>query len=291
MQRQDHAATTIVKYAVILLISVVPAIPAHTAESPASIDVPAILKQSSDYRHRFREGELDVAATNVALLEQATATEAGNADLWNALGQAYVFLGARATLPGGKRPDVVIALRKGMPALNQALAINPDHAEALATRAGMRALVGMQMNSPQLVTQAMADMNRAVELAPGSVAVRLTRAFGGPNMPEDLRNRVNEAADMDFLIDKAEGNRAGDFLTILRADLHFENGELESARQLYQTVEGAGAASAAQLAKSRLALSAQGKEAMMKDIQAMRAVAGTRCVMCHGREVAASSTQ
>jgi hypothetical protein len=227
--------------------------PASATEPAAAVDIPAVLNQSRDYRFRFREGELDVAAANAALLENATAAETGNADLWNAMGLAYVYLAARATLPGGNRSDVVIALRKGMPALNRALEINPDQAEALSVRAGMRALVGMQMNAPQLVPQAMADMNRAVELAPTSVAVRLTRAFGGPNMPDELRNRMNEAADLDFLIEQAEGNRTG-------------------------------AASAAQVARSRLALFPQGKDAMMKDIKALRAVAGTRCSLCHGRD-------
>ncbi|HYP78928.1 MAG TPA: hypothetical protein VEQ17_01465, partial [Steroidobacteraceae bacterium] len=264
--------------------------PAGAAEPLPGMNISTVLKLSRDYRFRFREGELDAATANVALLEKATAAEAGNADLWNAMGLAYVYLATRATLPGGNRADVVVALRKGMPALNRALDINPEHAEALAMRAGMRAIVGMQMNAPQLVPQAMAEMNRAVELAPESVAVRLIRVFGGPTMPDELRNRRNEAADLDFLIERAEGNRAGDFMALLRADLHFENGELDSARQLYTMVEDAGAASAAQLARSRLAQLPQGRDAMMKEIQALRAIAGTRCSMCHGREVAVSAT-
>jgi tetratricopeptide (TPR) repeat protein len=282
--RYQALALTTCMYALALMISwgAAPA-PAQAAASPAGVDIPAVLKQTRDYQLRFRDGELDVVTANVALLEQATAAETGNADLWHALGVAYVYLAARATLPGGNRGDLMFALQKGMPALNRALQIDPDHAEALAVRAGMRALMGRGMNQPQLVSQALSDMNRAVELAPKSVSVRLTRAFGGPAMPEELRNRANEAADLDFLIEVAEWNRAGNFMTILRADLYFENGELDSARQLYQTIEGTGAASAAQLAKSRLARLAQGKEPMMKDILALRAVAGTQCSMCHGR--------
>jgi hypothetical protein len=270
--------------ALVLMISwgAVPA-PALAAASPAAVDIPAVLKQTKDYQLRFRDGELDVATANVALLEQATAAESGNADLWHAMGLAYVYLAARATLPGGNRGDAMVALQKGMPALNRALQIDPDHAEALAVRAGMRALMGRAMNQPQLVSQALNDMNRAVELAPKSASVRLTRAFGGPVMPEDLRNRTNEAADLDFLIEVSEWNRAGNFMSILRADLHFENGEVDSARQLYQTIVGTGAASAAQLAKSRLARLAEGKDPMMKDILALRAVAGIQCSMCHGR--------
>jgi hypothetical protein len=67
-----------------------------------------------------------------------------------------------------------------MPALDRALQINPDHAQTLSLRAGMRAMLGKQMNAPQLVSQAIGDMNRAVELAPDSAAVRLVRAFAAP---------------------------------------------------------------------------------------------------------------
>lgn len=273
------------KYAGVLMMSwAVAHSPAHAAEPSAGVDIPSVLKQSKDYRFQFREGEADAAIANVALLEKATAAEAGSAELWNAMGLAYVYLAARATLPGGNRADAVIALQKGMPALNRALQINPDQAEALSVRAGMRALIGLQMNSPDLVPQALAEMNRAVLLAPASVPVRLTRAFGAPVMPDALRNRANEAADLDFLIEQAEGNRAGDFMTLLRADLHIENGELDDARQVYERISSTGAASAARLAKSRLSLLAQGRDAMMKDIKALRAVAGTQCSMCHGRE-------
>jgi tetratricopeptide (TPR) repeat protein len=263
--------------------------PVLAAQPSPAVDVSAVLKQSKAYRLRFREGEAEAATANVALLESATAARTDNADLWNAMGLAYVYLATRATLPGGNRGDAVIALQKGMPAFNRALQIDPDQAEALSVRAGMRALIGLQINSPDLVPQALADMNRAVQLAPDSVAVRLIRAFGAPVMPDGLRNRRHEAADLDFLIEKAEGNRAGDFITILRADLHFENGELDNARQLYEGIAGTGAASAMRVAKSRLSLLAQGRDAMMKEISELRAVAGTRCSMCHGREDAAPS--
>jgi hypothetical protein len=150
-------------------------------------------------------------------------------------------------------------------------------------------MMGRQMNAPEVVSQAMADMKRAAVLAPESAAVRLVRAFGAPPMPEALRDKANEAADLDFLIERAEWSRAGNYMTILRADLHFENEEVDLARQLYEAVEGTGAAPAARLANARLALISQGRDAMMKDINALRAVAGTQCSMCHGRETAPAS--
>lgn len=293
MKYGDRPGTmTIVTYACVLLVLWGAPLLVSAAEPTPGVDIPAILRQSRDFQLRFRDGDLEVVTANVELLEKATAAEAGSADLWHALGSAYVYVAARATMPGGNRADLMLAMQKGMPALNRALQINPDHAEALSLRAGMRALIGLQMNAPQAVSQAMADMNRAIELAPDTVSVRLNRGFGAPIMPEELRNRVNEAADLDYLIDKSEWNRARDYVSILRADLHFENGETDSARQLYETVDHTGATSAAQLARSRLALLAQGRDPMMKDIKALRAAAGgNRCSMCHGREDALASTR
>jgi hypothetical protein len=67
----------------------------------------------------------------------------------------------------------------------------------------------LQMNQPQMLPQAIADMNRAIELAPGSAAVRLIRAFGAPTMPEDLRDKTNEASDLEFLMEYPDRNRVG----------------------------------------------------------------------------------
>ncbi len=286
MKCRDHATLTIASTcaSALLVLWGVQLSAAAASAQPSAVDIPAVLKQAKNYQLRFRDGDLEAVAANVALLESATTTETGNADLWYAMGLAYVTFAARAGRPDGNRADAMVALRKGMPALNRALQIKPDHAETLSLRAGMQAMLGKQMNAPQLVSQAIADMNRAVELAPDTAAVRLVRAFAAPSMPEELRNRVNEAADLDFLMDYSEWNRARDYISILRADLHFENDEVGSARQLYEKVDGSGAASAASLARSRLALLPQGRDPVMKEIKALRAVVGTQCSMCHGRE-------
>ena len=77
---------------------------------------------------------------------------------------------------------------------------------------------------PQLAAKGVAEMNRAVELAPNSVRVRLVRAFNGLSLPDALRNNVAEAEDLDFLIKVAEGSRPGDYVHIMRRDLDFELG-------------------------------------------------------------------
>lgn len=132
MKCGDRPGTlTIVTYACVLLVLWGAPLPAAVAAPPPGVDIPAILKKSREYQLRFRDGDMEVVTANVDLLEKATAVEADNADLWYALGAAYVYVATRATLPGGNRADAVIALQKGMPALNRALQMNPDHGEAL----------------------------------------------------------------------------------------------------------------------------------------------------------------
>jgi hypothetical protein len=105
---------------------------------------------------------------------------------------------------------------------------------ALATHGGVQAMMASFQQAPQLAAQGVAEMNRAVELEPNSVRVRLTRAFNGLNLPGALRNNAAEAEDLDFIISVAEGSRQGDYLHIMRGDLYFELGKLDLAKSQYQ---------------------------------------------------------
>src|SRR5689334_9156172 len=60
-----------------------------------------VLSRAMQYQIEFRNGNLDVAPAYVALLETATRENPPNADLWYALGRAYLLQGARGLLPGG----------------------------------------------------------------------------------------------------------------------------------------------------------------------------------------------
>ena len=123
-------------------------------------------------------------------------------------------------------------------------------------------------------------MNRAVELAPKSTRVRLQRAFSGLSLPDALRNHAAESEDLEFLIELADGSRAGDYVRVMRGDLYFETGKPDLARALYQVVEKS-SSSAAVNAKARLSALDRGGIAM-SDIKALRTAAGTQCTMCHG---------
>jgi hypothetical protein len=74
-----------------------------------------VLLQARAYQFKFRAGDMSVIPPYVALLEEATKAEPDNADLWYAMGVAYLAQGARAMMPGGNPPDAISALQKGRP--------------------------------------------------------------------------------------------------------------------------------------------------------------------------------
>jgi hypothetical protein len=240
-----------------------------------------ILKRALRYQFLFRAGQMDIVPEYVAMLEDATKADPENAELWNAMGVAYLAQAARAMMPGGTAADAMVAIKKGPEALERALKLDPNHAEALATRGGVQAFMGLYQKGPAGAAEGIANMDRAIELAPTSRRVRLQRAFSGINRPDALRNRAAEAEDLDFLIAVASGTRAGDYLRLLRGDLHAESGTSALAREQYDLVMQSSSPASAD-AKSRLAALQQGGVATA-DIKKLRTAAGTNCLMCHGQ--------
>jgi tetratricopeptide (TPR) repeat protein len=253
---------------------------AGMAQMPSS-KASDVLGRAMKYQVQFRTGNMDVVPEYVAMLEAATKAEPDNADVWCAMGTAYLAQGARALLPGGNIADALPAMQKGPAALRRALQLNPEHAEALSRLGGVQALMGSFMQAPAMAARGVVQMNRAVELAPESTRVRLQRAFSGLSLPDALRNHAAEAEDLDFLIESADWSRAGDYVRIMRADLHFETGEPDLARAQYEIVGKSGSPAAVD-AKARLSALDQGGIAM-SDIKALRSAAGAKCAMCHGQ--------
>jgi len=240
-----------------------------------------ILRRAMRYQLQFRAGQMDSIPEYVAMLEEATKADADNADLWNAMGVAYLAQAARAMMPGGKPAEAIQAIQKGPAALERALQLNPNHAEALATHGGMQALMGsFFQKSPAVTANGVAEMNRAIELAPRSRRVRLQRAFSGINLPDAIRNRAAEAEDLDFLITLTSGTRSGDYIRLMRGDLYVETGSNDLAREQYEVVVKS-TSPAGTNAKSRLAALDQGG-IPTADIRKLRQAAGANCVMCHG---------
>jgi hypothetical protein len=267
-----HLAFTV---AITLTISLV------TLAQTADAGTADILRRAIRYQFQFRAGQMDIVPEYVAMLEAATKTDPDNADLWNAMGVAYLAQAARAMMPGGSPADAIPAIQKGPAALERALRLNPSHPEALATHGGIQAFMGLYQQAPAATANGVAEMDRAIALAPTSRRVRLQRAFSGINLPDAIRNRAAEAEDLDFLVTLANGTRAGDYVRLMRADLHVETGARELARQQYELVVKSPSPASAE-AKARLAALDQGG-VPAADITKLRQAAGTNCVMCHGR--------
>src|SRR5262245_1466534 len=195
-----------------------------------------VLQRAMAYQFQFRGGQTDAVPEYVAMLEEATKAAPENAELWNAMGVAYLAQAARAMMPGGRPADALPAMQKGPAALERALQLNPNHAEALATRGGVQAFIDLFQKGPAGAAEGIAKMNRAIEMAPANRRVRLQRAFSGLNLPDALRNRAAEADDLDFLIAISTGTRAGDYIRLLRGDLHAEGGASDLARAQYELV-------------------------------------------------------
>ena len=85
----------------------------------------------------------------------------------------------------------------------------------------------------------------------------------------------------DYLIEVSEWGTAGDYMRILRGDLHFEAGELKQARAMYRTVEDSGSGASAD-ARQRLTALETGS-VPMAEIKALRSAAGAQCAMCHAQ--------
>ena len=269
--------TRITLKVVIILAAMTSAALAQTPDS----ETKALLQRALAYQFQFRAGQTDVVPEYVAMMEEATKADPENADRWYAMGIAYLAQAARAMMPGGRPADAMLAIQKGPAALERAMQLNPNHAEAMATHGGVQAFMGLYKEGPAGAAKGVDEMNRAIALAPTNRRVRLQRAFSGINLPDALRNRANEAEDLDFLITLASGTRPGDYIRLMRGDLHAETGAGDLARAQYELVAKSTSPASA-VATARLAALDEGVVAAA-DIKKLRAQAGTNCLMCHGK--------
>ncbi|MEO8314918.1 MAG: hypothetical protein ABI645_09005 [Pseudomonadota bacterium] len=276
-QQATRFATLLFVWIVILL-----AIMEGARAATVGQNVVDYVTQARNFELQFRAGDMEVVSAYVATLEAATEAEPENAELWYMLGRAYLAQAAKALI-AQKPEEATPAMQKGPAALRRALKIDPNHAEALAQIGGVQAALGPLLQKPDWITRGVAQMNRAVEIAPESKRVRLQRAFSGLSLPDSLRNNAAEAEDLDFLIlaADADASSAGDYVRIMRGDLYSELGKSDLARAMYQTLASLDS-SAGDVAKSRLAAINDGG-VPLSEIKALRAAAGAQCAMCHAR--------
>jgi hypothetical protein len=226
----------------------------------------------------YRRGNAAIAKPLVKSLEEAVARSPDNAQLWEALGHAYMSL--QGSLSSGP-PDMAKLLEVGeraQAAYAHSLALKADNSLARASH-GMSTMVVSQLkgDGPGVVA-GVEEMNAAVRESPETKGVRLTRAFTIIHLPPGMRDDKAVIEDLRFIIDAAPGGRPEDVLHVMLGDVLAETGDLKAARSEYQEVSGASAFAADQV-KIRFADLEKGK-IRPDGIAAVRAGTGT-CVMCH----------
>jgi hypothetical protein len=249
-----------------------------TALAATAIDADTeALAKAHRQQLEYRRGNVAAARPLVKSLEEAVARSPDNAQLWEAMGHAYMSL--QGSLPAP--PDMTKLLEIGeraQAAYARSLTLKPNNPLARASH-GMASMVVSQIkgDGPGLAA-AVEEMNAAVREAPESNPVRLTRGFTIVHLPPGMRDDKAVIEDFRFIIDAAPGGRPEDMLHVLLGDVLAETGQLKDARSEYEQVSGASAFAADQV-KVRLADLAKG--AIPADtIVAVRNGIGT-CAMCH----------
>jgi len=145
------------------------------------------------------------------------------------------------------------ALERGMKATEETLAANPKHAEALVWHggglyymAGQAFMKGDAKRGMELAQKGVEEMDRAVELAPDSVAVRVprgstlltaTRYQQGPHVQPLLERAASDFAHtyklQENYLDKLGEHPKGELLFAL-ADANARMGDKGKARGFYE---------------------------------------------------------
>jgi tetratricopeptide (TPR) repeat protein len=239
------------------------------------------LIQGRSFKYQFRAGRYEVAPQAVDFLEAAVRESPNNRELLNELGTAY-FMQITATLrSGAERQSALPIAEKAKAVYARALQLEPTDAYALAGRSMARIVLSSRAQNAEELRAALADLDRAKELEPTSVAVRLMRGFNSLALPRQLRNAGAVEDDLRFLQNVATGTRAADTLAVLLGDLYLEDGRVTDARQQYEAAAQA-SSSGGELARARLESIERGGVAA-NEIAALRGKLSSECTMCHGR--------
>jgi hypothetical protein len=233
------------------------------------------------YSYQARVGKYEVGNEAVAMMEAATAADPGNAELWAQLGGAYGLQAMQFTLPGKNPVEAFPILGKAIAAQSKALETDPDNLVALGGHGSNAMIFSLIQRKPELGQKGIAEMNRAVELAPKnrSQVQRLLRMQTLLNMPEQYRNRPVEIEDLDYLIGISQGTRQGDYVRVLKGDVAIEMGKPEIARVEYVAASKSPRAGG-DIARQRLAALDKGS-VPAADIAKLRTEIG-QCTACHG---------
>lgn len=238
-----------------------------------------VLARAQQLQLQFRQGNLPSVEPLVSDLESAVAQSPNSADLWEALGNAYM---SQQGLLYQSQPDPGLLIRVGERARDayaRALALDKENALLLANHAMAAMSIASLKRDPSALRAAVEEMNSAVREAPKSTPVRLTRGFTIIHLPIGLRDTAAVTADLKFVMDATTRRRPEDVLHVLLGDVYAETGQLNKARREYEQVTGA-SSFAAEQSRARLEDLKKGAVAPAAIAQ-VRAGTGYKCAMCH----------
>jgi hypothetical protein len=238
-----------------------------------------MLAEARQSQLEFRQGNRQVIGPLVQRLETAVARSPGNADLWQALGHAYMAQQGVLFESSADPVALIAAGKRGRDAYARTLALDKNNVLAQASHGMARMGIATLEQNPSELMAAIEEMNAAVRQAPKSTPVRLTRGFTTIHLPLNMRDTAAVVEDLRFVMDTAPGGRAEDVLHVLLGDVYAETGKLGEARHEYEQVTGASRFAAEQ---SRARLGDLNKGAVSPaGIALVRAGTGSKCAMCH----------
>ena len=237
--------------------------------------------QARAYKYQVRVGRYERAQDSLAVLRTAVEAAPDNIEVWNELGTAY-FMQITAAANGKSDARVAAsAAQDAFEAFDRAVRLDPSNAYATAGRGMARTVIANRSRAPEDLRRAIVDLNRGVELAPSQVPVRLMRAFSSLALPLPLRHDLPIEDDLMFLMNVADGTRAGDVVALLLADLQWESGRRDEARSTYERMARRDTP-AAQRARERLAVLSGNQSPPTADMMKLRLNIGRDCTQCHG---------
>ncbi len=224
----------------------------------------------------FRSGNQAVITPLVKSLEVAVAESPKNAQLWEALGNAYMSQQGSMYSSPPDMPAIIATGERARDAYSRSLALNGNSPVVRAGYGMSTMVLGQLKGDGPGIKAGIDEMNEAIRQAPKSTAVRLTRGFTIIHLPPAMRDTNAVIEDLGFILETAPGGRPEDVLHVLLGDVYAEMGKFDAAREEYRQVTGA-SAFAAEQAKLRLEKGSVTPES----IALVRAGTGSRCAMCH----------
>lgn len=253
--------------------------PPQASKTPSPAD--SVLAQLMLHSFEVRSGHFEGASKAVALMLDATQKMPDDPRVLTGLGTAYFLEANVALAPGGNLANGLAVIQNAHDSYARALAIKADEPDALAGHGMASLILGGVQRKPEMVALGVAEMDRAVKLAPDIAPIRLQRAFSVVNLPVSPERNATVLEDLEFLSVKGQGLRSGDYVRVMRGDVYFETGQPDLARKEYEKVSASPRPGGGE-ARARLSALASGAGVARPDIARLRNATGSNCMMCHG---------